>query len=644
MNGQYGYAGKTLRIDLSEDKIWMEDTRKYADNFIGGRGAAAKIAWEELKPNIDPFSPKNKLIFMTGPLTGVLSPGSGRMAIAGIAPQVYPKPWYTRSNIGGRFGSELKYSGFDGIVVEGASDKPVYLWIHNERNVEFLDADELWGLDTFATQKKLMKKHGGDTSSICIGPAGENLVRIATIQTETGNAAGQGGFGAVMGSKKLKAISVTSTRNGAREIGKINVADPKRLLELWRKCTKLLQGGQIVPEVPLSFMGAEVKYERKYHACSHACPALCGRGRDYGSFIWKDVPNKRYHTTETAQMMCIAPNFVAFSSEKEAPVKVEYQLDLSEALRVKNLSDMLGINQWDFIAGAVLWILVCHNKGLIKEKDLKCPVDPNNPEFWVKLLHMVAYREGFGGVLADGTSRAAEKLGKASEHLPYVTCGFAEHGAGRGVWGFFEYPFWIVGALLWATDSRDPFSDTGHSYARLIYGLHYILPLKANQIIEIAKELWGSEKAVTGDYEFKAQPTIWLQNRGCLTSSLPTCDWAFPIVASNFTEDGSGDTSIESELYSAVTGVDYTKEELDRVGEKIFNLERLIAVREGRNRKVDENVISFFSKPNWTRRITLDKDKFKALLDEYYKLRGWDVGTGRPTKSKLEELRLPVYC
>lgn len=641
---QYGYAGKILRINLSDGKIWMEDTRKYADNFIGGRGAAAKIAWEELKPNTDPFSPQNKLIFMTGPLTGVLSPGSGRMTIAGIAPQVYPKPWYTRSNMGGRFGSELKYSGFDGIVVEGTSEKPVYMWIHSERNVEFLDADELWGLDTFTTQKKLTKRHGRDTSSICIGPAGENLVRIATIQTETGNAAGQGGFGAVMGSKKLKAISITSTRNGAKEIGKINVADPKRLVELWRECIKLLQGGQIVPEIPPSFMGAEVKYERKYHACSHACPGLCGRGRDYGSFIWKDVPNRLYHTTETAQMMCIAPNFVAFSSEKEAPVKVEYKVDLSEALRAKNLSDMLGINQWDFVAGAVLWILMCHNMGLIMEKDLKCPVDPNNPDFWVKLLHMVAYREGFGDILADGTARAAERLGKGSEYLPYVTCGFAEHGAGRGVWGFFEYPFWIVGALLWATDSRDPFSDTGHSYARLIYGLHYVLPLKVNQIMKIAKELWGSEKAVTGDYEFKAQPAIWLQNRGCVTSSLPTCDWAFPIIASNFTEDGSGDTSIESELYSAVTGVDYTEEELDRVGERIFNLERLIAAREGRNRKVDENVVSFFSKPNWTRRITLDQDKFRALLDEYYELRGWDVKTGIPTKSKLEELGLPVRC
>jgi len=640
MTEQYGYSGKILRVNLSNDKIWMEDTKKYADKFIGGRGTAAKIAWEELRPNIDPFSPQNKLVFMTGPLTGILSPGSGRTTVAGIAPQVYPKPWYTRSNMGGRFGSELKYSGFDGITIEGVSEKPVYIWIHDEREVELLDADELWGLDTFATQKELMKKHGKETASACIGPAGENLVRIAVIETASGDVAGQGGFGAVMGSKKLKAISVTSMRDGVQKIGNINVADPKRLVELWRKCAKLLQGGRKIPEVPSSFMGAEVKHERKYHACSHACPGLCGRGRDYGSFIWKDIPSKRYHTIESGQMMCIAPNFVAFSTEKEADVKIEYQVNIPEALRIKNLSDMLGINQWDFLGGLFLWLVTCDKKGLINKKLLPCPVDPNNPDFWVRLLHMIAYREGVGDLFADGVLRAAEKLGKGEEYLPYVTCGFAEHGAGRGVWGFFEYPFWIVGALLWATDSRDPFSDTGHGYARLVYGFHYVLPLETNQVKNIAKKLWGSEKAVTDDYEYKAQPAIWLQNRGCLTSSLPTDDWVFPIIASNFTQDGSGDTSLESKLYSAVTGVDYTEEEFDRVGERIFNLERAIAVVESRNREVDEKVIPFFNRPDWTRRIRLDEDKFKTLLDEYYELRGWDFRTGWPTKSKLEELDL----
>ncbi|MEM2984061.1 MAG: aldehyde ferredoxin oxidoreductase N-terminal domain-containing protein, partial [Candidatus Jordarchaeaceae archaeon] len=436
MTELYGYAGKILRVNLSDRKIWMDETAKYAEKFIGGRGISARIAWEELKPGIDPFSPQNKLIFMTGPLTGVLSPGSGRISVAGIAPQVYPKPWYTRSNMGGRFGSELKYSGFDGIVIEGAAEEPTYLWIHDEREVELLNAKELWGFDTFETQKELMKKHGNETVSACIGPAGENLVRIAVIVTASGDAAGQGGFVAVMDSKKLKAIAITSRRNGVQDVGRLKVADPKNLVNLWKKCVKLLQGGRRIPEVPSSFMGREVKYERKYHACSHACPGLCGRGRDYGSFIWKPISSKRYHITESGQMMCIAPNFVAFSTEKEAPMKIEYQIDIPEALRIKNLADRLGMNQWDLLGGLFLWLMACHQEGIIDEKILPCPINPNNPDFWVTLLNMIANREGIGDILAEGVLRAAEKIGKG-KYIPYVTCGFAEHGAGRGVWGFF---------------------------------------------------------------------------------------------------------------------------------------------------------------------------------------------------------------
>jgi len=637
----YGYAGKILRVNLGNGKIGFEETRKYSSKFIGGRGIAAKIAWDELEPNVSPFSAKNKLIFMTGPLTGTLSPGSGRISVAGIAPQVYPKPWYTRSNIGGWFGSELKYAGFDGIIVEDVAEKPVYILIHSG-NVEIVHAADLWGFDTYLTQKEIMKKHGKDTVSLCIGPAGENLVHTAVILTRTKNAAGQGGFGAVMGSKKLKAIAIKRSKNIADRVGIINIADTKKLIGLWKKCVKLIQGGQCIPDVPSKFWETEIKYKPKYYACTHACPGLCGRKgkEDYGSFFWKDVTSRRYNSTDSGHVMCVSANFFKFSSEKQAPIKVEYQIPIPEALKIKNLCDKLGINQWDFLAGALLWILICHQQGLIKEKDLNLPIDPNNPDFWINLLNSIAYREGFGSLLADGTVKTAETLGIASENLPYITCGFAEHGAGRGVWGFFQYPFWIVGALLWATDSRDPFSDTGHSYARLTSGMHYILPLKINQIKKISKRVWGSEKAVTDHYAYKAQPTIWLQNRSALTSSLPTDDFIFPIVASNFTDDCSGDTSIESQLYSAVTGISCTEEELDKIGERIFNLERAIAIREGRNRKTDENVIPFFKKPNWTRKITLNENKFRSLLDEYYTLRGWDIKTGWPTESKLKELDL----
>jgi aldehyde:ferredoxin oxidoreductase len=256
-------------------------------------------------------------------------------------------------------------------------------------------------------------------------------------------------------------------------------------------------------------------------------------------------------------------------------------------------------------------------------------------------MNMIAYRKGLGDVLAEGTVRAAEKLGY-KEFLPHVTCGFADHATGRGLSGHIEYPYWIVAALLWATDSRDPYSDSGHAYGCLTHkrGLHYLLPLEPGQIRTIARNLWGSEEAVMEGYSHKARPAIWLQNRGCITSSLPTDDWVFPIIGSNFSRDGLGDTSFESRIYSAVTGADHPEKELDKIGERIFNLERAIAVREGRDRKVDERVIPYFMKPDWTRKITLDEKKFRMLMSENYSMRGWDVHNGRPTKAKLRELGL----
>ncbi|MEM2425183.1 MAG: aldehyde ferredoxin oxidoreductase N-terminal domain-containing protein [Candidatus Bathyarchaeia archaeon] len=163
---------------------------RYAEKFIGGRGIAAAIAWKEIPFGIDPFSPENKLI-MSGPLTGTIAPTSGRIVFTGIAPQAYPKPHYTRSNMGGYFGAELKYAGYDGIIIEGKAEKPVHVWIKDEV-VEIRNAVNLWGLDTFETQKRLIKEHGEGSQIICIGPAGENLVRIATVHHGLESAAGQG--------------------------------------------------------------------------------------------------------------------------------------------------------------------------------------------------------------------------------------------------------------------------------------------------------------------------------------------------------------------------------------------------------------------------------------------------------------------
>ncbi len=207
-----GSTGRILRINVGERSTEIILTNAYSERFVGGLGIAAKIAWDEIKPHTAAFDPENKLIFATGPLTGTAALGSGRMEIVGKSPRTFPAEVVTRSGMGGHWGVELKYAGYDGVVLEGEAREPLYIFI-NEEKVDFLEAGELWGKDTFSTQKWLKEKHGAKVQAVCIGPAGENKSRIATIMSETSFTSGKSGFGAVMGAKKVKAI-VVDGRNG----------------------------------------------------------------------------------------------------------------------------------------------------------------------------------------------------------------------------------------------------------------------------------------------------------------------------------------------------------------------------------------------------------------------------------------------
>ena len=220
---QYGWIGKILKIDLFRKDISTIDTSKYIPDYIGGRGISIKIAWDMLKEDIGPYDPDNIIIFMTGPLAGTLAPTSGRGIVSSISPRVYPDPWFTRSGFGGYWAPELKYAGYDGLIITGKSDIPVYLWIC-DGNILIEDAGNLWGKGTMDTQRMIKDSLGEAVQVLCIGPAGENLVRSATIQHNIGNASGNAGFGAVMGSKKLKAIAIRGT-------GGVKVSDQIRFLE-----------------------------------------------------------------------------------------------------------------------------------------------------------------------------------------------------------------------------------------------------------------------------------------------------------------------------------------------------------------------------------------------------------------------------
>ena len=230
MGATYGWAGRIAQVDLSTGKVETLPTTDFEpEKYIGGIGLNCRIFWELGCPNVDAFHEDNPLIISTGPLTGITGP-FGRANVCSIAPQSYPDPLFTYSGFGGKFPSSLKFAGYDGIVILGKSEKPVYLFVDGEK-VSIEDGGDLWGLDTYETQNRLSSAHPG-TSSLITGPAGENLSRISIMINETSGAAAQGGYGAVMGSKKLKAIA-------ARGNGTLKIARPDDFVELVKKVKKL---------------------------------------------------------------------------------------------------------------------------------------------------------------------------------------------------------------------------------------------------------------------------------------------------------------------------------------------------------------------------------------------------------------------
>ena len=214
------YGGAILRVDLSEDKISKEPTASYSADFIGGRGINIRLLYDESPPEVAPLDPASPLIFGVGPLCGTPVPAS-RVEVTAKSPET---GFLGSSNFGGVFGPELKYAGYDNIVFTGHADKPFYLWIHNDE-VEIRDASHLWGRDTYKTQEIIRSEIDSDVKVACIGPAGENLVHFATVQSALGHSAGRTGTGGVMGSKNLKAIVVRGTKG-------INLADPEKYLSI----------------------------------------------------------------------------------------------------------------------------------------------------------------------------------------------------------------------------------------------------------------------------------------------------------------------------------------------------------------------------------------------------------------------------
>lgn len=635
-----GYAGRLLRVDLTGGKIEQEETERYLPDWIGGRGIGARIAWDEIPPGVSAFSPESPLIIMTGPLTGTAAPFSGRTTVCGLAPQGYPHEWYTRSSFGGHWGSELKYAGFDGLIIKGRASRPVYLLIEDgDATIE--DASALRGLGLIRKQKLLLSRLGKGWRIFAIGPAGENLSRIAVAATETESASGQGGFGAVMGSKRLLAIAVRGKKP-------LPLANPERFNRICSLIRKEAHGSHGWPHTPRLDPEKVKRYGQRFQACTQGCSLRCYDARSYRHVPAVLCKGKIY----SGQIDCVAQLFEGPSS-----TFYDWSIGFEAGFEIGCMSNDLGLNHWELLIGMIPWLRALAARGEMKKID-DLEIDPGRPEFWAGLLERITFRRGMGDALAEGTVRAARKLGAGVDICDefYPAWGYAGHWDGHGdhINRVF-FPYWVVSALQWALDTRDPISSS-HGYAQNIMGWSpYCSPhhgLSWEKIAEIATRVYGTPEAAhpASGYREKHIPALWHGVRSVMKDSLTVGDQVFPRIYSRRTPDNfarAGDMegpSFEYHLFSACTGIDWTEEEYERAGRRVLNLERALLVRNfGRNRKDDECVIPYFKRPENLvnpfigERVGMDAGEFRRLLDEVYRERGWDEASGRPTRETLEK-------
>ena len=629
----HGWMGRILQVDLSGSGVSQIETQPYAEKYLGGRGLASRLYWEKVTPDVRAFDPGNRLIFMTGPLLATGAQGAARMSVSAKSPMAYPER-YCYGNMGGHFGAELKKAGWDGLVIDGRAPAPAYILIDNA-DVEVRDASWLWGKNAREVEELLLKEHGDRARFATTGVAGENLVRSATIFA-TQDASVTAGFGAVMASKNLKAIVVRGT--GANP----TVADPAGLKELNRYTLRIKQTVSLAvsPRMGATQHGhlVETFGQRHCYQCGLVCNKYIYRfGGDPALQGLRGCQSMEYYLPWT------------FGREDE-PYRTLFD--------APTLANDYSIGTFE-LQSMIDWLYACHRAGVLTEAGTGLPLSRiGTREFLEKLLHMIAHRQGFGDILAEGMMRVREKVSPAAAALfPHATAPIGQQDA-------IPPRSFIAHALIYPFENRmHPIGVHEMAFVRLPWGMNQAdpaaSPVTPEVFCRIARLYWGSEAAADQTtYEGKALAAKMIQDRTYLKDSLGLCDLAWPITYSLATPDHVGDPTLEGRIFKAATGVDAAV--LGTAAERIFNVQRYIFSREGHRIPQDDYPPEFnFTTPllspmpggkvmapgpggrpaDMTGNV-LDRDKFTAMLKEYYRLRGWDVTTGLPTPETVTRLGL----
>lgn len=630
----YGWTGKILRIDLTSRQITETQTAAYSSRFIGGLGIGEKIYWDESSPKTEAFDPANPLILMTGPLCGTTAPSAPRMVVCGKSPCTYPER-FVHASIAGFFPAELKKAGFDGMVITGKADRPVYLRIADGKAI-LHDAAELWGLNNAAARKNIEQSLGASTKILSIGSGCENRSRIGNLIGDLGGSASMG-FGSLMGSKNLKVIAV----NGS---GRIAVADPDGIKQVREKLKKMTGPGfyniygQTVP-VP----GTETVKKLHCHGCAQGC--------------WRSL-QRRASGLEGIRKCHMGSYYAKWDMKLNGSI-TDVTFLASELANDYSVCT-------DEMMFLLLWLEKCVEQGILSEQETGLPVSRmGSLEFIKEVLEKTARHEGFGAVLAEGAVRAAAMFGSQSQAI--VDDFLTRSGRPARTYGPKSF---IISTPVFAVEQR-PAITTLHEICLPL--TKWALWLKtegkgsyvSTQVLRsIAERFWGGAQAVDfSTLAGKARAAKIIQDRQFAKECLVLCDLVWPVLDDASTRDHVGDPELESRLFSAVTGLDMNEQDLSHIGERVFNLNRAIQLRDGRKGREDdvlsdtyfiarvEPPADIFDLYNPERLLpgkgdelipyqmkAVERDKAQQLMDEYYELRGWDVQTGILKKEKLQQL------
>jgi len=631
----FGWAGKIISVDLSSKNVETLNTADYADQYIGGLGMGQKLYWDMAGGKDDAFHPDNPLILMTGPLAGTRAPSAPRLLACGKSPCIYPET-FVSANMGGYIAVDLKKAGFDGLVIRGKADRPVYLAIE-DGTVEIRKADHLWGLGNFKTREILMREHDIRHGILSIGPAGEGLVRFALLFSDEGSTASMG-FGAVMGAKNLKAIV-------ARGTGKIAAADDEKIKAIRTRFKAMMGEGYFhLFDDPIIIPGSKVV--KRVH-CS-GCPQGC----------WRSLHKSPAGTEDVRK--CQIGNFYMMWDRKLHGEFTEASFD------APMLANDYGVCALDMVF-LLMWMDQSVQQGIITGQELGLDMaQMGSREFLEDVLKKICTQSGAGKILSQGVLRAAKAFGDKSRAM---TDNMFTH-SGRAI--AYGPKVFSMSAVVYATEPR-PFITELHEicepltkWARWYLSQGEKSYVSTEVLRNISQAFWGSTQAVDfSTYDGKALAAVKVQNRQYLKESLNLCDFAWPVYDAADCEDHVGDPNLDRELFAAVTGRALSREEYDLIAERLFTLNRMILVREGRKGRADdvlpefmfvereEMIADVFGMHNpelflpgkgdaviSRKGKAVDRDGFEKMMDEYYELRGWDVKTGLPKQETLEKLGL----